>query len=924
MNRTGLAIVLLCGMFAARVALAQDDWQDDFESFEPVWRQDAGDAQMRIDRHFRQAQIVHGGKLAEWIELTMGNGTHAHLSRQLTPSAVIDEWSASLWVWANRPGVTLLARAVLPRTLNPATGGPYTVLLHGTRYGDVDRWQRLEIRDPVRLLQSEVRLLRARLGGSTTIDPGEAYIDQLLVDAYAGSGRISLALDDMRIAGAVAVRPPGRRTTPATTVAATLSSNDVASLPEPLAGTETRNVSAARVDHNGTLLLPDGRTMFVRSIRYRGESLSFLGQLGFNAIELQTPASAALLDEAQRVGLWVICPPPADTAEDTGALSSAPSNWSAYSGVLAWQMGWELAEADYDEARARIDFVRQRDRLAGRPLVCQADSDLRRYSRQVDFLIARRQALGTSLELVAYRRWLDEQARLARPGTPFWVTLPTEPDPALLDQISVLTGGNAPSLSLAPEKLRLAALTALASGSRGILFESNTRLDAGDPATERRARVLELLNLELKLIEPWAATGSPGEVIPAAGTNVPVTAAVLKTRRSQMLLPMWTGASSQWVPDQAALNNVTFVVPGVSEETRAYELTPAGLHPLRHERVTGGQEIRLAEFGVSSMVLLTSDDEVIAHLSRRLNATRSRAAQLMTDVALAKYEVATQVSQGIVDRGRAFPEAGARLQMAQALLSGQQATSLSSAESDVYQQARRAMRPLRMLERAWDAVAGELSSPVESPFAVNFATLPQQIAFANNVSGAVVGANQMPTGSCEDLDTMQRAGWRPWQHEYTPLEIGVALSPSLPHGGRSCLSLTARAAAGTPPPDVVESPPVWVTTPPVRFEASQLVKIHGWVRVRQPIAGTVDGLLVIDSWTGEALASRFNQTGDWREFTLYRAAPQTTELTLTFALTGVGEASIDDLTIEPVLRPATPPPPSGIARQGSAFAPAPR
>jgi hypothetical protein len=294
-------------------------------------------------------------------------------------------------------------------------------------------------------------------------------------------------------------------------------------------------------------------------------------------------------------------------------------------------------------------------------------------------------------------------------------------------------------------------------------------------------------------------------------------------------------------------------------------------------------------------------------------------------VAREKYDEAADVARGIVARGRPFREAGARLQMAEAALSGQPVTTYTSAEIDLYRQSRRAMRPLRMLERsAWDAVAGELSSPVESPFAVNFATLPQQVAFAGNVEGAELGDNRLPAGSCEDLDTMQGAGWRPWQHEFTPLEIGVALSPSLPHDGASCLTLTAKAREGTAAPDVVESPPVWVTTPPVRFEAHELVKIHGWVRIPRPIAGTVDGLLVIDSWTGEALASRFEQTDGWREFTLYRAAPQTADLTLTFALTGIGEASIDAVTIRPVLRPEAAAVPGGIARQGSAFAPAQR
>jgi hypothetical protein len=48
------------------------------------------------------------------------------------------------------------------------------------------------------------------------------------------------------------------------------------------------------------------------------------------------------------------------------------------------------------------------------------------------------------------------------------------------------------------------------------------------------------------------------------------------------------------------------------------------------------------------------------------------------------------------------------------------------------------------------------------------------------------------------------------------------------------------------------------------------------------------------------VAERLGQTDGWREFTLYRVAPERGGVAVTFALTGFGEARIDDVTIQPV------------------------
>jgi hypothetical protein len=113
----------------------------------------------------------------------------------------------------------------------------------------------------------------------------------------------------------------------------------------------------------------------------------------------------------------------------------------------------------------------------------------------------------------------------------------------------------------------------------------------------------------------------------------------------------------------------------------------------------------------------------------------------------------------------------------------------------------------------------------------------------------------------------------------------------------AALRLQAWATDSKRSPQALERPPVWVTSSPIPARQGQLARIHGWVNVPRRLAASSDGLLVFDSCGGSDLGDRIRLTQGWREFTLYRAVPQTGDLTVTFALTGFGEASVDDLAV---------------------------
>ncbi|GAG51020.1 unnamed protein product, partial [marine sediment metagenome] len=132
----------------------------------------------------------------------------------------------------------------------------------------------------------------------------------------------------------------------------------------------------------GSLLMVDDRPLFPRIIQHRGEPLAFLRNLGFNAVWFNRLPNRRMLSEADRLGLWIVCPPPqADTSIPGTAF--LPPIGPQYENVLAWDLGRGLSQEHLDRLRDWAEQVRAADRHKGRPLVCNAESKLRSYSRIV-------------------------------------------------------------------------------------------------------------------------------------------------------------------------------------------------------------------------------------------------------------------------------------------------------------------------------------------------------------------------------------------------------------------------------------------------------------------------------------------------------------------------------------------------------------
>ena len=180
-------VVLLMFWLAPQAAA---DHRDSFESAEPTWRLADADCGARITIHRRDFQTFHTGQASEQVSLLAQQGTYAYLAQDVPQARVIAEWTASLWVKADRVGLQLLARVVLPRSRDPQTGGPMTTLLRGDVYDRNGLWQRLAIGGAAQSLERQVRILRSQFGPE--VDAREAYVDLLVINAYGARRHQSL------------------------------------------------------------------------------------------------------------------------------------------------------------------------------------------------------------------------------------------------------------------------------------------------------------------------------------------------------------------------------------------------------------------------------------------------------------------------------------------------------------------------------------------------------------------------------------------------------------------------------------------------------------------------------------------------------------------------------------------------------------
>ncbi|MFM8734961.1 MAG: hypothetical protein ACKOC8_07210 [Pirellulales bacterium] len=892
------AAVATCFVALAALPVGAGDVADDFEAAATSWTVAPGSA--RVVAHERSAEGPHRGTSCERIVAEPSASRPFRVETPIGPAAVIEELRSSLWVKASRPDVRLAARVRFHGWISTKTGTPVEVLVPGTASRDIDRWEMLQVGS---LPTTIARLMPALALEHGVGSPAGASVTHLVVEGPPLGGRFELALDDLRITGlvaapAVAASAPIRDANVRPTAAETILPTD------PPAGL-ARGV-----------LEVDRLPFYPRSIDWNGEPLETLAGLGFNCVRFAEPASGEQLAAARRAGLWVICPPPPIPDIDMREPESLPvlRNWDR---VLMWDLGSGLSEADVEKLAERARRVRACDVRPGRPLVASADSGLRSVSRHIDMLVARKAVLGTSLELVDYLTWLRERPRLARPGTPFLATLSTETDPRAARQAAALAGVGGSGLAVDGESLCLAAFSAVAAGTRGILFTSTHRLDADDRESKARAAAVREMNLRLGVLEPWGAAGR--FAAQAQTSSGEVQAYVMEAARARTVVAWRCVQGSQIVARRYAGGDIppnesplTILVPGVPEAHQAWEVAPGGLKPLRQQRVTGGVSVTLDDFMTHAIVLFSGEPAVTAHVQERIRGLA------MLELSSARAVASTALASAGDLLGRLPPQAlsgpppvSAVPMLTEAGRVAAEAEALAASEpSSAVAKLRRAAAIAGQFERRiWENSVKAEGSMVSSPLTAADTALAEAWQFVAARTATTPGPELLAGGRMERIEDLAGSGWRHFVRSQPEIRTGVEISHGSPASGRGCLRLLATPASADEAPVVVETPPVWITTPPVTAPAGKLVEITAQVLVPKPITGSVDGLFVFDSLAGPALGERVGVGKAWRRLVLHRIVPADASdepLVVTFALTGLGEARIDDVSIRTLDRGGVP------------------
>ncbi len=870
-----------------------------------------------------------------------------------TPVApVTDELTASVYVKGMRGGVQLKARVVLPKEKDPKNpDSPLTVLVPGDTYADVQKWKQLALGDVKKGLTAQLPALTAKLGRA--VDTADAYIDHLVLNVFTGAGVSEVWVDDLAIGP---VLPPDPR---ADTGKGTAGLAANAKRKPPAVSFSGGDILIDMHDDKGE------RPFFMRAVRHSGVPLGVLEQARFNTVWFPADVSDEVLEAAVRAKFFLVPQLPLPEADwdptkpnqtdpaviekDADTLAKHFKRFSPTDAVLMWDLGSGRTTSQVRRVARLAEAVRTFD--PRRPRAIDLWDGYAAYSNYVDAVGGHRWPLFTSLELGGYREWLAQRRALTAPGKLSWTNIQTHlPE---WYQSAVFGKPNCERFDSPvgphPEQIRLLAYIAVASGYRGLTYWSDQFLS---DACHGQPRLLEiaLLNVEMELLEPLLlAAQEPATWRPTTDPNV--QAAVLTAGKDTLVLPMWLGGGTQYVPDNMSNPTLSIVVPRIPDGATAWRVSAAGVEELKNLKKTNeGTRVDLPDFDTTAAIVFTTDMSCTGRIHRWQENTRHKfartAAYWARQQAFAQYAKTAEVHRLILAAGG--PDIADAKKLF-ALAAEQYAESGKLTDNDqpaeAYVAARRALRPLRVIAREhWQQAVATLDAPSSSPFAVSFYSLPQHWQLAAHVRASRPAGNALPHGGFElseatgkdgaavtslpgwkvrtvtlddltpaaalvntdfkdvqdppivepEFDPSRYAAGRP-----VPTDATRAACAPRPTLGSHCLRLVVDTKKGAEAPTALERTFVAVDSPAVELPPGTWVRISFWVK--GGVGVSPDGLLAFDSVGGEPLGVRVTATPTWKRCTLYRKVPEAGKLAVTFANTGIGQVFIDDVAVEPLV-----------------------
>jgi hypothetical protein len=622
-----------------------DAFRDGFETAQPSWQREYTDSAVSLQAHDRSERAAHGGSLSEHFQLSSTSGSQFFVSLATPRVPVDDDLSVSLFVRANRSGVQLFARVVLPADVDPDTKAPSFVMVPGTIFDQADRWQKLEIVRMLPTIERQARVLRASSRRAVRLDG--AYVERVVVNVLGSPGQSEVFLDDLEIS------PVPEEVLAAWSKAQSATNGKTAGKGgSPTA--EGLGTARSRFRMSRNLLERRGRDG-----RFSPWLPTAIDAPGANPLELRRAGWDVVVDDG--TGDPRSLRPVVDAGVllikriGGGTLTEGPSRLvdqiKAYplgDAVAFWQIGDHLGRQRETKARA-AELSRFREALGAirgldepSPLVtATVEGELPLYTRApsgLDMVSIQPRFWGTAqsfMETYQYlyqRRLLTVRSNLA--GL-FWAWVPAAAPPEVTRNIwgdnPVPAWGTPP---VQPEQLRLMTYIALSAGYRGLGYRGNAELTALDGPGRMLWIEMCFLNLEIDLCEqilaendqviPFYPVFDPDPLPVPSNANqlsskkppklaefkprgeLRAAAVALRDRKGALLLVGDYAGNGQFQPGQMAADKLV-ITPILPEGAQAFEITPGDVKVLAPERVPGGRRVPLEEFDTTSLVLCTGD-----------------------------------------------------------------------------------------------------------------------------------------------------------------------------------------------------------------------------------------------------------------------------------------------------------------------------
>ena len=386
--------------------------------------------------------------------------------------------------------------------------------------------------------------------------------------------------------------------------------------------------------------------------------------------------------------------------------------------------------------------------------------------------------------------------------------------------------------------------------------------------------------------------------LPIKDHHLEVTA--FNTNRARLLLIQRPTHHEQYWAGDTPIETVQFKDTESTFTDRALRLGMHGLTPLSNSRNHSGNLVRIDDCPYSAAVVFTQDPLVVNTLNESYDTIgHETLLQLHADMTRQWAAILQLIDGQMGKMGRSSAAASGALN--EAINNLRRANELLAESSPAMSSP--------FLERADERLAfarremvtkplGLFKSKTSTPFLTHCSLVPLHWQLSERLKQSTWHPNGLPGGDFEDLKHMVSNGWENNRSPAPLLNTSVELDEAAAVDGRFGLRLSVTPMGRIP--GLIQSPPLWIKSAPVGVEPGKIIRIHGWVNVPEVILGSHDGLLITDSIGGENMAERIPITKGWQEFALYRATDESGKIDVTFTMTGIGTAFIDEVTVRAI------------------------